>query len=219
MAMNFEQARSNMVSQQVRTWDVLDSDVLDVLRELPREEFVPQKYRQLAYSDSMIPLDQGQAMLKPVVEGRLLQGLDLKPTDDVLEIGTGSGYFTACLASLCRRVTSVERYADLLKSAQGRLDDLDFSSVELIEADALSGWSATSRYDVIVLTGAVHALPDRMANWLKPGGRVCAIVGDSPNMHAMIATAQGKSLIRSQSMFETDIPYLIGGEPPVRFKF
>lgn len=219
MAMNFEQARSNMVSQQVRTWDVLDDHVLDVLRELPREEFVPQKYRQLAYSDSMIPLDHGQMMLKPVLEGRLLQGLELQATDDVLEVGTGSGYFAACLAALCRRVTSVEIHGDMIKSAQSRLDDLGISTVELIEADALSGWSATSRYDVIVLTGAVHTLPDRMASWLKPGGRVCAVVGDSPNMHAVIATAQGTSLIRSRSFLETDIPYLAGGEPPVRFKF
>ena len=219
MAMNFELARSNMVSQQVRTWDVLDSKVLAVLGQLPREEFVPQKYRQLAYSDTSIPLSDSAMMMKPVVEGRVLQSIDLQGHEDVLEIGTGSGYFTACLASLCKRVTTIEIDEKLSASAGSRLDELNINQVELLVDDALSGWVATAKYDVIVLTGAVYQLPDRMAAWLKPGGRVFSITGESPNMHAMISAAQGNSLVKQDTLFETDLAYLVGGQPPVKFEF
>lgn len=219
MGMNFELARSNMVSQQVRTWDVLDDKVLSVLGELPREEFVPQRYRQLAYSDTAIPLNETEFMMKPVVEGRFLQALDLVGDEDVLEIGTGSGYFAACLSKLACRVCSVEIDDKLAASARTQLASLELDSIEVETGDAFSDWSTDRQFDVIVLSGAVEKLPSRLTAWLKPGGRVIAAVGQSPNMQVVIATAQGNSLVSQSSMFETDLPYLKGGQQPASFEF
>ncbi len=219
MAMNFELARSNMVSQQVRTWDVLDDKVLEILGELPREEFVPQRYRQLAYSDMEIPLNDTEVMMKPVVEGRFLQTLDLAGDEDVLEIGTGSGYFTACLSKLAGRVRSVEIDEKLAASARSHLSNIDLDTIEIETGDALQSWTTSEQFDVIVLTGAVESLPSRLTGWLKPGGRVIAAVGQSPNMHVVIATAQGNSLVSQKSVFETDLPYLTGGQEPASFEF
>jgi len=153
--MNFERARFNMIEQQVRPWSVLDPDVLGALGSLPRERFVPDAYRRLAYSDTRIPLDHGQTMMPPVVEGRLLQALELHPDDHVLEIGTGSGFVTACLARLAHSVESVDIHEDFTATTRDRLHRLGIENVELSSGDASRGWDGGRQYDAIALTGAV----------------------------------------------------------------
>ena len=215
MSLNFEQARAAMVEQQVRPWEVLDPRVLGTIGAIPREDFVPSAHRQLAYADLALPLAHGETMLKPVVEGRLLQALALSPSDEVLEIGTGSGYLTACLANLARDVMSIDLHADFIAEAATRLDRLGLRNVRLETADVF-GLTLNRRFDAIAVGGAVASLPDAFANWLKPGGRLFVVRGLSPVQEAICCTRRDEHL-QTESLFETDIPYLHGAEPVPHF--
>ncbi len=217
MMTDIELARSNMVENQVRTWEVLDARVLDVLGRLRREEFVPEAYRSMAFVDVQLPLAHGEFMLKPVIEGRMLQALALESGHEVLEIGTGSGFMTACLAALSSRVVSVEQHADLAGAARQRLAKAGISNAQVEVAEAFAGFETRERFDVVVLTGAVYALPDRVRAWVKPGGRLLAITGESPAMQALLHTRVDDTHWRTESLFETDIPYLTNASPPRRF--
>lgn len=220
---DYAQARETMVEQQVRPWDVLDARVLDVLATVPRDRFVPAAHRALAYADLPLPIGHGEVMLKPVVEGRMLQALDLAPGDSVLEIGTGSGFISACLGRLAREVLSLELHADLAEGARARLDEHELGgNVRIQVADALHWQPAEgaigSGFDAICVTGAVATLPPHFAQWLRPGGRMFVVHGVAPAMEAIVVHREGDGL-RSRSLFETELPYLVGAAPVPRFQF
>ena len=219
--MNFAQARYNMIEQQIRPWTVLDPDVLDVLASLSREDFVPPAYRRLAYADTRVPLAHGQTMMPPVVEGRMLQAVDILPEDRILEVGTGSGYITACLARLGAHVDSIDIHEDFIQSARKRLQKLGIDNVSLQAGDAARGWSDGDPWDVIVLTGAVPEVPAAYRDALAPGGRLFAIVGEEqrPIMEAVRITRIDTSEWATESLFETWIPVLKNAERPPHFDF
>ena len=196
---------------------MLDARVLDVLSAVRREDFVPARYRNLAFADTALPLGHDEVMMKPVIEGRVLQALDLHADDRVLEIGTGSGFLTACLARLSTSVTSVEVHADFAESARARIDASGAKNVRIEVADAVREFDTGERFDAVVVTGAVYSLPDRFRNWVAPHGRLFAIVGESPAMQAMLYTRADDSHWREESLFETDLPYLTHAAPPRRF--
>jgi len=214
MTIDYSHARELMVEQQIRPWDVLEIRVLDVLARLPREAFVAESHRALAYADIELPLGNGQKMMKPVIEGRTLQALDLQPGDEVLEIGTGSGYLSACMGELAREVLSLEIDAELATTARARLDAAGLgNNVRIETADALT-WDTERRFDAICVTGAVDVIPSRFAQWLRPGGRQFVIRGRSPVMEAVLVKADGTT----ESLFETDIDYLRGAAPAPQFQ-
>jgi protein-L-isoaspartate(D-aspartate) O-methyltransferase len=213
---DFAKARELMVEQQVRPWDVLDPRVLDVLATLPREGFVPAAHRTLAYTDLALPLGHGEVMMKPVVEGRALQALALAPGDDVLEIGTGSGFLAACLGQLAREVVSLERHADLADAARANLAARGIGNVNVITADAFS-WESSRRFAAICVTAAVATIPTRFIEWLQPDGRMFIVRGRSPAMEAVLLRNQSGSP-RIESLFETDLPYLAGAAPVPTFE-
>jgi len=215
--MDFEQARHNMIEQQVRPWDVLDQRVLDVMTTLPREAFVPEQYRALAFADISIPLGQDQVMMSPKLEGRLLQALDIKPDDTVLEIGTGSGYLTACLASLGQHVTSWEIFPELSAAAKARLVEQDIGNVTLEVGDATREIADEARYDVIAVTGSVPVLQQQFHANLKPGGRLFVITGKPPIMEALLITRLDADTWARESLFETSLPPLVNATEPLRF--
>ena len=219
MAMNFDQARSNMVENQVRPWEVLDGRVLDVIAKIHREDFVAAAHRQLAFADLCLPLGHDEVMMKPVVEGRVLQALDLKPTDRVLEIGTGSGFLTACLASLAAHVTSVDVHADFTAAATKRLQNAGIHNVSLATGEAVEAWQPDELFDALVVTGAVSSIPPRWLSWLKTDARALVIRGQSPVQHATLLTHEGAGRYREETLFETDLPYLTHAEPLKRFVF
>ena len=219
MSMNFEDARHNMVEQQVRPWEVLDSSVLNLMETLQREDFVPVRYRKLAFADLAIPLDHGQVMMKPVVEGRMLQSLAIQPDETVLEIGTGSGWITACLASLAKRVVSVEFYEDMSATAARNLESKGIGNVELEVGDVMHGWQPEQAHDILVVTGSVAEIPEQFRGWVNPGGRMFVVRGESPAMEAMLCARLGVSEWRDESLFETDLPRLVHAEPKPEFKF
>jgi protein-L-isoaspartate(D-aspartate) O-methyltransferase len=219
MAMNLEQARQNMVENQVRPWEVLDARVLDVLGRLHRDQFVAPAHQALAYADVGLPIGHGEVMMKPVLEGRVLQALELKNDDQVLEIGTGSGYLTACLASLAGHVTSVDVHADFIAAAGQRLAQAGLGNVKLETGEAVNAWQPAGQFDAVVVTGAVHEIPQRFLSWLKPGGRLLAVRGESPAQQMVLLTHEGEGRYREESILETDLPYLIHAEPPRKFVF
>lgn len=212
-----EQQRFNMVEQQVRPWDVHDPRVLAALASVHREQFVADADRALAFVDIGLPLAHGEIMMRPLVEGRLLQALALQTTDSVLEIGTGSGFVTACLASLAREVLSVEIHADLAERASARLQNAAISNAEVRIADALVGFEPGRSFDAIAVTGAVCQEPEQFRRWLQPGGRLFLIRGESPVLEAVLITRRQQHQFDEQSLFETDLPYLIHATPPKRF--
>ncbi len=218
MSIDFEAARHLMVEQQIRPWEVLDPHVLETLSSLKREDFVPARHRRLAFTDVALPLEHDQQMMKPVVEGRLLQALELQGKDEVLEIGTGSGFLTACLARLSRQVTSVELFPDLLRRASDRLSAAGIRNVELHTGDAMGDFMPSRQFDVLVVTGAVHRIPDHFRSWVRQGGRMFVIHGPSPAMGAAMVVRIGPEQWQSESLFETDLPYLRGAEPPRSFQ-
>lgn len=217
MTLDYTKARAAMVEQQVRPWDVLDPHVLRALSELPREDFVPAAHRALAYVDIAIPLGHGEAMMKPVVEGRALQALALTDLDEVLEIGTGSGFMAACLGRLAREVVSIERHADLADAALTRLLAHGIGNVRVEHADAFA-WDTERRFDAICVTGAVDTVPSRFLQWLRPGGRMFIVHGRAPAMQAALVRAEVNGM-RSESLFETDLTYLAGAAPVPAFEF
>jgi protein-L-isoaspartate(D-aspartate) O-methyltransferase len=221
-ATDYAKARENMVEQQVRPWDVLDVRVLEALSSLPREAFVPPAYRALAYADLPVPIGHGELMLKPVVEGRMLQSLALLPTDDVLEVGTGSGFVTACLGRLAREVVSLEIHPDLAESAHARLVEHGLDANARIEvADALH-YQTDRRFDAVCVSAAVDTIPARFAQWLRPGGRLFIVQGRAPAMRAVLvrneANAANVNGTRIESLFETVLPYLVGAAPIPEFQ-
>lgn len=218
-AIDFEQqARFNMIEQQIRPWEVLDQRVLDTLAAVPREDFVPERYRRLAFADVRIPLGHGQVMMNPNVEGRMLQALMIQPGDQILEVGTGSGFICACLARLGHRVDSVEYFAEFTERARGLLQRHGITNARLHTGDAARDWG-TQHYDVIALTGALPELPDSWRRRLAVGGRLFAILGEQPIMEAVRITRVGDQEWERDSLFETELPYLVNGVKPVEFEF
>jgi protein-L-isoaspartate(D-aspartate) O-methyltransferase len=218
-AMNIEQARFNMIEQQIRPWDVLDDRVLNVISGTPRENFVPEQYRALAFSDISIPLDHGQTMMPPKLEGKLLQSLALQPEDRVLEVGTGSGYLTACLAGLAGSVLSVDIYEDFSEQAQARLAQHDIHNATFVAGDAASGWNADSGFDAIAVTGSLPVLHRGFHELLNTGGRLFVIVGKPPIMQALLITRINEHEYHHEALFETSIPPLINAPQPESFVF
>ncbi len=217
--MNLEQARFNMVEQQIRTWDVLDDRVLGVLSSTPREDFVPEQYRALAFTDISVPLSHDQVMMPPKLEGKLLQNLTIQPTDQILEIGTGSAYVTACLARLGSSVHSVDLYDDFTAGAETRLKQHNIGNVTLTTGDAAAGWESDTQFDVIAVTGSLPVLHQGFHTLLKPGGRLFVIVGKPPIMQAVLITRVGEQEWNQESMFETSVPALINAPEPEAFRF
>lgn len=217
--MDFQQARFNMVEQQIRTWEVLDQAVLDALFEVPREHFVPEAYRQLAFSDIRIPLGMGQFMMYPRVEARMLQALNPGPRDRALEIGTGSGYVTALLAHFASSVVSVEIYAAFTDSAAKKLRAREVDNVALITADGIGGYPAQGPYDIIAITGSFARRQPGIEAQLAIGGRLFVVVGTGPAMEALLVTRTTEQAWTVESLFETELEPLVGAETPPQFAF
>ena len=217
--LDFERARLNMVEQQIRTWEVLDHTVLDLLSKVKREDFVPAPYRALAFVDMEIPLGHGEKMLQPKLEARMVQELMLRKTDRVLEVGTGSGYMTALLASLAAHVCSVDIVPEFTQTASTKLAAQGIVNVTLETGDAARGWKAHAPYDVIVLTGSTPLLPRAFQEQLNPGGRLLAIVGEPPVMEAQLLTRIAGDACNRVTLFETCIASLRNALQPERFVF
>lgn len=216
--MDFEQARFNMIEQQIRPWDVLDIDVLKIIEETPRELFVPSQFQKLAFSDLEIPLEHGQFMMAPKVEARMLQALQIKSSDDILEIGTGTGFVTACLAKLGNYVDTIEYYADLSTHAQSILEQLAISNINFIQGDALSEQNYTKQYDVIAVTASMPIYIDKFEKLITDNGRMFVVVGKAPVMQAqLIVRVDGQGLNYSK-LFETSLRPLIGIKEPQNFQ-
>ena len=216
--MDYEQARFNMVEQQVRTWDVLDQEILDLLFEQKREEFVPAAYRTLAFADLELPLGNGHCMWAPKVEARVLQALKLKRGESVLEIGTGSGYFTSLLGRRARTVVSVEIDPHLAAEAAAKLARNGAANVRCDVGDGARGWGREP-FDAIVLTGSTPLLPESFFEQLKPGGRVFAIVGELPVMTARLVHWAAPGSRVTTDLFETVVASLVNAATPARFRF
>jgi len=214
--MNLEEARSQMLGQQIRAWEVLDDRVLTVLGRTPRESFVPEEYRYLAFADLEVPLRHGQQMMAPKVEGRLLQALRLDPEDDVLEIGTGSGFLTACLAKLASSVISVDIFEDFTRDAKSVVDGLGIANVEYRTADALE-MGHREQFDAIAVTGSVSELEDHFIRMLRPGGRLFIIVGRVPVMEARVVTMHERGEYTQESLFESVVTPLVNADRPEPF--
>jgi len=217
--MNFEQARSNMIEQQIKPWNVPNQSVLDLISEIHREDFMPDQYKRLALADTRIPLAHGQVTMTPKVEARLLQALEIKPEDEILEIGTGCAYLTALLAKSGHHVLSIDIHPEFTEEARVKLQQHDIHNVSLESGDAVHGWQQSSPYDVIVFTGSVPFLEDCIQQQLKPGGRLCLITGQSPAMEARLITRISENDWRDKVLFETDLPELEGAVQVEPFKF
>jgi protein-L-isoaspartate(D-aspartate) O-methyltransferase len=218
-AMNVEQARLNMIEHQIRPWEVLDQEVLDLLYAVKREDFVPAAYRMLAFSDLEIPIGQGERMWQPKLEARVLQELAVKPTDKILEIGTGSGYFTALLAHRAQHVYSVEIRPELKASGEASLRRAGVANVTVELGDGARGWSIHAPYDIIVLTGSTPVLPPQLLQQMKTGARLFAVVGNPPVMAARLVTCTGEGAHSSVDLLETRIAPLTNALAGERFSF
>ncbi|MDI3513553.1 MAG: protein-L-isoaspartate(D-aspartate) O-methyltransferase [Rhodocyclaceae bacterium] len=217
--MNFEKARFNMVEQQIRPWEVLDQDVLDLLMTVKREEFVPAAYRELAFTEVEIPIGCGQVMLKPVIEGKVLQALRLAKSDSVLEVGTGSGYFAALLAARAEWVRTIEIECELVKLAGANLARNGVENVVVVQGDGIGGWAERAPYDVIVVSGGLPFVPQALLEQLKVGGRLFAFVGEAPVMKARLVTCEGEGRFRTEDIFETVVPMLKNAPQRDAFSF
>ena len=217
--MNIEQARFNMIEQQIRPWDVLDADVLELLLVVKREHYVPAAHKGLAFVDAEIPLGHGAAMLTPKIEARLLQDVNLKKHESVLEIGTGSGYMAALLAHKGRHVTTVEIQPELKQLAERNLAANAVGNVTVELGNGAQGWANGAPFDVIVISGALPVLPDAFLTQLKVGGRLAAIVGTAPAMKAQLVTRTGEASYDTVTLFETDVAYLQHATTPSTFTF
>ena len=215
--MNIEQARFNMIEQQIRPWEVLDQKVLNLIADVPREEFVPTSYRNLAFADMNVPIGYNEVMMAPKLEARMLQALAIQPHDSVLESGTGTGYVTTLLAKLARHVDSVDVHEEFIAAAMGKLASDGTLNVSLFQGDAAQGWARNAPYDVIAITGSLPLLPKSFQESLRIGGRLFVIVGDAPVMEAKLITRVGEHEYQEQGLFETDIPPLRNALQPNRF--
>ncbi|WP_426107261.1 protein-L-isoaspartate O-methyltransferase family protein [Massilia sp. TSP1-1-2] len=217
--MNIEQARFNMIEQQIRPWNVLDSDVLDLLLVVKREDFVPAAHKALAFVDTEIPLGSGEAMFTPKIEARILQEVQLKKHENVLEIGAGSGYMAALLAHKARHVTTIEINPALKELAQANLARAGLSNVTVELGDGAQGWNAGAPFDVIVISGALEALPEAFLKQIKVGGRIAAIIGQAPVMTAQVITRLSETAYDTVKVFETNVKLLSDSVKHSRFTF
>ena len=213
-----EFARRQMVAQQIRAWEVFDTGVLEVLSEVPRELFVPSAFASLAFAETQIPLGNGQYMMTPTVEGRLLQALKLLPSEDVLEVGTGSGFLAACLSRLARSVTTVDIFPDFTSAAAKKLEREGIRNVTIKTMDAASELPE-GPFDAIALTASLPVFDSRFLEPLKPGGRLFAIVGEPPVMEARLVVRGGDGQPNAASLFETNVPPLLNAPEPPAFRF
>jgi len=217
---NLEIAQTNMISQQIRTCDVDNENILTVLHDTPRDQFVPEAYKSVAYGDMNIPLDHDQVMMTPMQEAKMLQALAIKSSDTILEVGTGSGYVTALLAKLGKYVTSVDYYQSFTKNAREQLKKLDIDNVDCVTADVACGWEEHGPYDVIAITGSLPRLPE---SWLRhlseENGRLFVIEGIAPTMQAKLFQRIGKEKWDETILFETQLPPLINAIKPEIFEF
>ena len=217
--MNIEQARFNMIEQQIRPWNVLDQDVLDLLHVVKREQFVPAAYQNLAFADVEIPLPGGDAMLAPKFEARILQEVGVRKHETVLEIGTGSGYMAALLAHRAAKVTTVEINPETAELAKKNLANAGVHNVTVEVGNGAQGWEKSAPYDVIVISGALEVLPEAFLKQVKVGGRIAAIIGQAPVMEASIITRTGEDTYGTIKVFETNVRYLTGAPVPSHFQF
>jgi protein-L-isoaspartate(D-aspartate) O-methyltransferase len=217
--MNFERARFNMVEQQIRPWEVLDMEVLDVLMQVHREEFVPPAHRGISLSEANIPLPCGQVMFTPVIEGKVLQAVQVGKNDQVLEIGAGSGYMAALLAARAAWVRTVEIEPELVKLASANLARAGVTNVIVEEGDGAQGWPKNAPYDVIVVSAGLPMVPQAMLDQLKPGGRLFAFVGEAPVMKARLATKVGEGQFQTTDIFESLVPVLKNATRHESFSF
>lgn len=216
-ALNFNQARFNMVHNQVRPWEVLDPSVLHSMETLPRDAFVPIEYRNLAYADISIPLAQGQSMLSPKVEARIVQALLLDAGDRVLQVGTGSGYLAALLSQLCNHLDSVELYTELAEQAQANLAVHNIRNVNIKVGDAVHGWNKEYHYDAIVLGSSLPVYQRFWQEQLAVGGRLFVIIGQAPVMQAKLITRVSNNEWLTDGLFETVVPAMVGAQQPSAF--
>ncbi|WP_198116033.1 protein-L-isoaspartate O-methyltransferase family protein [Massilia rhizosphaerae] len=217
--MNIEQARFNMIEQQIRPWNVLDQDVLDLLHVVKREQFVPAAYQNLAFADVEIPLPGGAAMLAPKFEARILQEVGVKKHETVLEIGTGTGYMAALLAHRAAKVTTVEINPETAELAKKNLANAGIHNVTVEVGNGAQGWEKGAPYDVIVISGALEVLPEAFLKQVKVGGRIAAIIGQAPVMEASVITRTGENTYSTIKVFETNVRYLTGAPVPSHFQF
>ncbi len=217
--MNYEQARFNMVEQQIRPWEVLDFGVLDTLMSVRREEFVPEAYKSLALSEAEIPLGHGASMLIPVIEGKILQAIQVKRSDKVLEVGAGSGYFAALLAARADWVRTVEIEPALVTMAHENLKRYGVENVIVEEGDAIRGWPGNAPYDLIVVSGGVPFIPETLLQQIKVGGRLFAFVGEPQLMTATLVTQVSEGNFRTESLFENAVPMMRNAPQKSQFKF
>ncbi|AWL05754.1 protein-L-isoaspartate O-methyltransferase [Massilia oculi] len=217
--MNIEQARFNMIEQQIRPWNVLDEDVLALLHVVKREQFVPKAYENLAFADVEIPLPGGETMFNPKVEARIVQEIAVKKHENVLEIGTGSGYMAALLAHTARHVTTVEIQPESVTLAKENLAKAGVTNVSVEEGNGAQGWAAGTEYDVIVVSGGLPVLPEALVKQLKVGGRMIVILGEAPAMTCQLITRTSETARDAVKLFETVAKPLTGAEAPSRFTF
>jgi protein-L-isoaspartate(D-aspartate) O-methyltransferase len=217
--MNIEQARFNMIEQQIRPWNVLDTEILDLLHVVKREQFVPAAYQNLAFADAEIPLPGGEAMLNPKLEARVLQEVGLRKHESVLEIGTGSAYMAALMAHRAAKVTTVEINPEIKELAEKNLAKAGIGNVSVELGNGAAGWDKGAPYDVIVISGALEVLPEAFLKQVKVGGRIAAIVGQPPAMEFNIVTRTGENSWNTVKVFETNVKYLTGAPAVSHFQF
>lgn len=218
-SLNLEHARNNMIQQQLRPWDVIDNDVLHAMQSIEREDYVPPEYRQLAYADLEIPINSSETMLFPRIEGRMLQALNIQPDDDVLVIGTGSGYLTAVISTLANRVTSIEIDSELAERAQQRMKQHNIENVSIVVGDATRGLDDYAPYDAIAITGSMSEVPQLILENLRVGGRLFAVTGVAPAMQAQLITRKKANEWETIELFDTELAPLENGiqAPPFSF--
>lgn len=216
---DFEDARHWMVYNQVRTWDVLDPRVLDALEQVPRERFVPENWRRSAFADFFVPIGHGESMLTPKLEGRILQALALEPDDHVLEVGTGTGFFAACLARLAGKVLSVDIHEDFTQLARENLQRERLSGIRLETRDSSRLDWTRERFDAIAVTGSMPVLHDSFREALSVGGRLFAVVGNKPIMEGLLITRVGENDWSTESLFDNVLPPLVNAYSPETFEF